>query len=162
VVYKVSVSKVDNFDQDTEADETISFALDSTAYVIDLTADNAKHLREVVQEYIDVSEKTGKVRLPPRKPDQRAVTQKTPAPKSAAAPPRAARHSPWYRAQPGDSGTLKSTKRAYRDRVIEWAEREHAVDVGPRRRLADEWFDKYLDTDAGARDARETRAQLGL
>jgi hypothetical protein len=40
---------------DAPADETVRFALDGTSYLIDLTADNAKTMREAFAAYVEVA-----------------------------------------------------------------------------------------------------------
>lgn len=48
---KVNVILVDDIDG-SDADETVSFALDGSAYEIDLSADNAQKLRDVLAPYV--------------------------------------------------------------------------------------------------------------
>ena len=43
----------------TEADETVSFAVDGTSYEIDLNGQNAERLREALGEYIPHARKAG-------------------------------------------------------------------------------------------------------
>lgn len=50
---------VDDFDGETEAAETIPFALDGVTYEIDLAAANAATLRETLAPYIEVARRTG-------------------------------------------------------------------------------------------------------
>jgi hypothetical protein len=49
---KVQILLVDDLDGG-RADESVAFALDGTAYEIDLSADNAKRLREFLAPFID-------------------------------------------------------------------------------------------------------------
>jgi hypothetical protein len=58
VAQKVQVLLVDDLDGG-EADETVTFALDGKAYEIDLTAANAKKLRESLAEYVKAARRTG-------------------------------------------------------------------------------------------------------
>jgi len=46
----------------TDADETVSFALDGRLYRIDLNEDNASVLREVLASYVGAAEPCGNVR----------------------------------------------------------------------------------------------------
>lgn len=45
----------------TEADETLTFALDGIAYEIDLTGSHALELRKYLERYIDAGTRTGRV-----------------------------------------------------------------------------------------------------
>ncbi len=56
---KVQVILVDDLDGGT-ASETVSFALDGTAYEIDLSAKNAGKLRDVFATYVGVARKAGR------------------------------------------------------------------------------------------------------
>jgi nucleoid-associated protein Lsr2 len=49
---------VDDIDG-SEADETVSFALDGVEFVIDLSADNAGKLRDTLAEYVGHARRTG-------------------------------------------------------------------------------------------------------
>jgi nucleoid-associated protein Lsr2 len=55
---KVQVLLVDDLDGG-EASETVSFSLDGTAYLIDLSSDNAGKLRKDIAQYIDHARKDG-------------------------------------------------------------------------------------------------------
>jgi len=59
VAQKVQVILVDDLDGGT-ASETVSFALDGTAYEIDLSAKNAEKLRDVFAAYVGVARKAGR------------------------------------------------------------------------------------------------------
>jgi hypothetical protein len=59
VAQKVQVILVDDLDGGT-ASETVSFALDGTAYEIDLSAKNAEKLRDVFAGYVGVARKAGR------------------------------------------------------------------------------------------------------
>lgn len=48
---KVNIVLVDDIDE-TEADETVSFALDGKEYAIDLNTENATKLREALSAYV--------------------------------------------------------------------------------------------------------------
>jgi hypothetical protein len=55
---KVQVLLVDDLDGG-EASETVSFSLDGTAYLIDLSSDNAGKLRKDFTQYIDHARRDG-------------------------------------------------------------------------------------------------------
>ena len=50
---------VDDFDGESEAAETVGFALDGVAYEVDLTAEHAAELRELVGQYVAVGRRVG-------------------------------------------------------------------------------------------------------
>ena len=56
---KVTVTLVDDFDGDGPADETVEFSLDGVSYEIDLSAKNAKKLREDLKQWIDSGRRVG-------------------------------------------------------------------------------------------------------
>lgn len=58
---KVQVLLVDDLDGG-KADETISFALDGTAYEIDLSKKNATSLRNALSDYVGHARKAGRAR----------------------------------------------------------------------------------------------------
>jgi uncharacterized membrane protein YgcG len=49
---KTVVSLIDDLDGESEADETVEYALDGVTYEIDLTNEHAERLREVFAPYI--------------------------------------------------------------------------------------------------------------
>jgi hypothetical protein len=55
---KVQVTLVDDLDE-SAATETVSFALDGTAYEIDLNAKNAAAMREALATYVGAGRKVG-------------------------------------------------------------------------------------------------------
>ena len=55
---KVQVVLVDDIDGGT-ADETVTFSLDGVSYEIDLTHDNAAHLRDVLAPYVGHGRRIG-------------------------------------------------------------------------------------------------------
>jgi hypothetical protein len=59
VAQKVQVILVDDLDGGT-ASETVSFALDGTAYEIDLSAKNAEKLRNAFAAFVGVARKAGR------------------------------------------------------------------------------------------------------
>ncbi len=58
---KVSITLVDDIDGG-DADETVSFAIDGTAYEIDLTSAHANELREAMALYVGHARKTSSTR----------------------------------------------------------------------------------------------------
>jgi hypothetical protein len=56
---KVTVTLVDDFDGDGPADETVEFSIDGVSYEIDLSAKNAKKLREELIQWIDAGRRVG-------------------------------------------------------------------------------------------------------
>jgi hypothetical protein len=61
---KIQVLLVDDLDGGS-ADETVSFALDGSAYEIDLSTDNAAALRDVLANYIGHARKAGRAAARP-------------------------------------------------------------------------------------------------
>jgi Lsr2 len=55
---KVQVLLVDDYDG-TDAEETVSFALDGVSYEIDLSAENAEALRESLAEWVGHARRVG-------------------------------------------------------------------------------------------------------
>ncbi|GGC76297.1 Lsr2 family protein [Hoyosella rhizosphaerae] len=49
---KVTVTLIDDLDQDAPADETVEFGLDGVTYEIDLSSDNAAKLREQMEVWV--------------------------------------------------------------------------------------------------------------
>jgi hypothetical protein len=62
---KVEVTLIDDLDGG-DADETVSFGLDGTRYEIDLSAANAKKLRNSLAKFIDAARKDKGARQPAR------------------------------------------------------------------------------------------------
>ena len=56
---KVTVTLVDDFDGKGTADETVEFSIDGVSYEIDLSAKNAKKLRDDLQQWMDAGRKVG-------------------------------------------------------------------------------------------------------
>lgn len=56
---KTVVSLIDDLDGQSDAEETVQYALDGVIYEIDLTKDNAEALREVFAPYIAAARRTG-------------------------------------------------------------------------------------------------------
>ena len=55
---RVVTELVDDFDG-SEADETVSFAMDGVSYEIDLSSKNAEALRKAVAKYVEHARRTG-------------------------------------------------------------------------------------------------------
>jgi hypothetical protein len=55
------------------ADETVSFGLDGKTYKVDLTAQNAKTLREMLEPYITVATEERLIRQRPTRDEMRAM-----------------------------------------------------------------------------------------
>ncbi|MBP6996065.1 MAG: Lsr2 family protein [Phycicoccus sp.] len=53
------ITIVDDLDQESTADETVSFALDGLSYSIDLTAGNAQKLRDDLAVWVSHATQTG-------------------------------------------------------------------------------------------------------
>ncbi|EOM75248.1 Lsr2 family protein [Rhodococcus rhodnii] len=49
---KVTVTLIDDLDQEATADETVEFGLDGVQYEIDLSSDNAAKLRDELAEWV--------------------------------------------------------------------------------------------------------------
>lgn len=60
VARKVVVTIVDDYDGESQAAETVSFALDGVGYEIDLSETNAKALRQVFEQWTPFARKVGK------------------------------------------------------------------------------------------------------
>lgn len=56
---KVTVTLVDDFDGEGPADETVEFAIDGVSYEIDLSARNARNIREDFKKWIDAGRRVG-------------------------------------------------------------------------------------------------------
>ena len=56
---KVTVTLVDDFDGDGPADETVEFSIDCVSYEIDLSAKNAKKLRDDLKQWIEAGRRVG-------------------------------------------------------------------------------------------------------
>ncbi|HYN30781.1 MAG TPA: Lsr2 family protein [Dermatophilaceae bacterium] len=56
---RVQVLLVDDIDGTSDADETVTFALDGVTYEIDLSEDNAARLREDIAQWIGYARRSG-------------------------------------------------------------------------------------------------------
>jgi len=61
---KVIIKLIDDLDGESEAAETVEFALDGVGYEIDLSAANAERLRDQMAEWVGAARKTGGRRRP--------------------------------------------------------------------------------------------------
>ncbi|GAA4551370.1 MULTISPECIES: histone-like nucleoid-structuring protein Lsr2 [Amycolatopsis] len=75
---KVLVSLVDDIDG-TEAEETVEFGLDGVAYQIDLSAENAEELRDVLAQYVEHARRAGGRKRAPIRPAVGAKASARPA-----------------------------------------------------------------------------------
>ena len=55
----MTVTLVDDFDGEGPADETVEFSVDGVSYEIDLSAKNAKKLREDLKQWMDAGRRVG-------------------------------------------------------------------------------------------------------
>ncbi|MFO7192966.1 MULTISPECIES: Lsr2 family protein [Thermocrispum] len=62
---KVLVSLIDDLDG-SDADETVEFGLDGVTYQIDLSAKNAKNLRDALAKYVQHARRAGGRKRPAR------------------------------------------------------------------------------------------------
>jgi len=56
---KVTVTLVDDFDGEGPADETVEFSIDGVSYEIDLSAKNAKKLRDDLKQWTEAGRRVG-------------------------------------------------------------------------------------------------------
>ncbi|MFD6399017.1 Lsr2 family protein [Nocardia sp. NPDC060249] len=59
---KVIVSLIDDFDGTSEADETVTFAIDGVAYEIDLSDTNATKLRDTFDQWLPYARRIGRAK----------------------------------------------------------------------------------------------------
>lgn len=57
---KVVVTVVDDYDGTSAADEMVAFGLDGVSYEIDLSAENARSLRNFLEQWTPYARKTGR------------------------------------------------------------------------------------------------------
>ena len=76
VAQKVAVQLVDDVDG-SEAESTVEFGLDGVTYTIDLSAENADHLREVLEPFVAHGRRIGGRKRRGRKPAKPAATAAT-------------------------------------------------------------------------------------
>lgn len=71
---KVIVTLVDDFDGKSQAEETVSFALDGVSYEMDLSAANAGELRGLFEQWTPYARKVG--RAPRGKAQSRSASDR--------------------------------------------------------------------------------------
>ncbi|MGQ4598984.1 Lsr2 dimerization domain-containing protein [Nocardia sp. R6R-6] len=59
---KVVVTLVDDYDGRSQAEETVSFAMDGVAFEMDLSTENAGQLREFFEQWVPYARKVGRAR----------------------------------------------------------------------------------------------------
>ena len=59
---RVTVSLMDDLDGQSEASETVAFAVDGVSYEIDLSSKNAERLRKDLSRWVDVARRVGRRR----------------------------------------------------------------------------------------------------
>ncbi|WP_028477816.1 Lsr2 family protein [Nocardia sp. CNY236] len=59
---KVVVTLIDDYDGESQAEETVSFALDGVAYEMDLSTDNAGQLRGFFEQWVPHARKVRRAR----------------------------------------------------------------------------------------------------
>ncbi|MET8427698.1 Lsr2 family protein [Nocardia sp. NPDC004860] len=57
---KVTVTLVDDYDNESRADQTVYFSIDGSDFEIDLSNENAGRLRETLQPWTDKARKVGR------------------------------------------------------------------------------------------------------
>ncbi len=78
VAQRVNVILVDDIDG-SDAEETVTFALDGSQYEIDLSGDNAERLREALAPFIGHARRVGGRRRTGGRPAARASAEASPA-----------------------------------------------------------------------------------
>lgn len=136
----------DDLDYDEPADETLPYAFDGEAYVIDLSAANAKAFREALAPFVAVSQRLGKHKITDRKPPSGPRAASRPARGPAGSPVSPAAVNPeWYRTEPGESKAVAAKKQAYRRRVRTWATDHGGYDIGQRGVISREVYRAYVE-----------------
>jgi hypothetical protein len=74
-VQKVEIRLVDDLDQ-SDADETVAFALDGSTYEIDLNKKNAEKLRKALAPFLDSARRTSAAKKKTSKASSNGVTPK--------------------------------------------------------------------------------------
>ena len=110
---KVTVTLIDDVDQEVAADETVEFGIDGASYEIDLSAANAAKLREELEVWVSHARKVGG-----RKRGKAAV------------------------AIPTGKGGRVAVDREQSAAIREWA-RRNALKVSARGRISSEILEAY-------------------
>lgn len=128
---RVITTLLDDLDEtgQTEADETVEFALDGASYSIDLSEDNAERLRDLMAEFIGAARRTP--RAASRTPRAPRTSKATSAPK----------HNPASRIEP--PARTRATLDPEQSKAIRtWANRNgHKVSL--RGRISAEIIDAF-------------------
>lgn len=103
---------IDDLDQ-SDADETVRFGLDGAQYEIDLSAKNARELRDLLKKYVEAGKKVSS------------------RPTRVATPPRGGRR-----------GGSASVDRAQNRAIREWA-RSRNMKISDRGRIPEEIVNEY-------------------
>ncbi|WP_280265125.1 histone-like nucleoid-structuring protein Lsr2 [Nocardia wallacei] len=83
MAHRVLVTRVDDLDGESTADETVVFGLDGATYEIDLSAANAARLREQVEQWAQRARKVRRTATSVRKPTTMTAVESTAARKWA-------------------------------------------------------------------------------
>lgn len=114
---KTTVTLIDDLDG-SEAEETLGFGLDGVTYEIDLSADNARTLRNALGDYVEHARRQGRTSA---RRGRRTGNGSAPSPAST-----------------GSSAADREQNRAIRD----WA-RQHGYTVSERGRIPSEVSEAY-------------------
>ena len=133
---RITVHHFDDLNPDDEAQVTVPFAWDGTAYEIDVTRERAAELGRLLAPYVSVARETGKA------PQRRKVGEEAP-PRSGGQ--RRATRAPAQRADTGGAYTAAKRARAeWRARVLAWADRQPGVSAGKKGVLGAEAVAAYV------------------
>lgn len=113
------------------ADETLTFALDGMGYQIDLSAKNAKRLRDFLDPFLSAAERTGRIG---------SGAQLT-------------------RSRPGTHTQTFAANREQNTAIREWAN-GHGFSVSERGRIPQHIVDAYHNRQSGEHKAQELRAEV--
>lgn len=141
------VMLVDDFDQETPASETVVFVMDDMAYSLDLSADNAKALRDQLQPWMDVASRLGRHKV-------------SSAELGSSSSRRLKTDSRWYRFDPNDSADVKRRKKQYRDAARQFG-LDNGYSLGERGVVPDEVYREY-DRSLHARGLASGPGSVGL
>jgi nucleoid-associated protein Lsr2 len=143
----------DDLDNDQPAEETMPFAFDGEAYVIDLSEANAKAFRDAMEPYRAAARRLGKHKVgaaPPLKSARSTVVKKKPREVPAE----------WYKVSPGDTPEMSAKKQEYRKRVRAWGNETGRV-RGARGTIPREVYEAYEEW-AAENDVETGPTSVGL
>ncbi|WP_280379403.1 histone-like nucleoid-structuring protein Lsr2 [Nocardia wallacei] len=83
MAHRVLVTRVDDLDGESTADETVVFGLDGVTYEIDLSAGNAALLREQLRQWAERARRVRRTTIAARQPTTMVAVQSTAARKWA-------------------------------------------------------------------------------